>query len=233
MVVLLVILTICFFVGLDLIHQKMKPGREEKKAAVPIASASVYKSFLEMIRSGEFKVPQGLFLSRGHVWSRLLPQGDLMLGIDNFVVKLLGKVDKFDLHRPGEKVNSQGWMCVIKQGRKKLKLYSPFEGMINEVNGELQRDAHLIEGDPYIRGWVYRITPAMDLSHIKRNTKADVSNVIWLQKEMERLTSFISGELPSHPPLKELIWEKKFSLNGVLQRMDSFAWLKFQETFLK
>jgi len=48
--------------------------------------------------------------------SRILPQGDVKIGIDDFPIKLLGKIDKTKLHNPGERVNKKGKMCVIQQG---------------------------------------------------------------------------------------------------------------------
>ena len=48
--------------------------------------------------------------------SRILPQGEVKIGIDDFPITLLGEIDEIKLHNPGERANKKGKMCVIQQG---------------------------------------------------------------------------------------------------------------------
>ena len=55
----------------------------------------------------------------------------------------------------------------------------------------------------------------------------------WEQKEMDRLANFIMSDPSAKTTLEEKLTKEKFGLQGLLDNLDSFYWLKFEENFLK
>jgi CheY-like chemotaxis protein len=53
------------------------------------------------IRAGEFSIPGGVLISRGHCWAALSQDGSVKVGMDDFAKKLIGRVDALDLPNPG------------------------------------------------------------------------------------------------------------------------------------
>ena len=124
-------------------------------------------------------------------------------------------------------------MCIIKKGRKKMKFLSPIEGTISDVNQELAKNARVINDNPYEKGWLYIIKPVVDISYFREDMEADISTQDWIEKEIEKLSDFLVHEFPSKHKLEEMFQKDKIVCEGILQKMDSFAWQKFQEIFLR
>jgi glycine cleavage system H protein len=232
MTVLMILATALFFMLLGYIAGRLKLPGKKTVSYDDRTPLKIYKGFMGLIYSGEFKMPNRLLYSRGHVWSEILPSGSLKVGVDDFPLTLIGEVDRIELNNPGDRINKKGRMCVLHVGNKKLSFTSPFEGKIETLNEKLLANPGLLSSAPYKEGWLYILKPAMNVEQFAGLKDSNAATVVWMQKEMEKLANFISHELP---PEKEpdLTSEKKtYPVKGVLRKMDAFAWLKFQETFL-
>ncbi|NOR14850.1 MAG: hypothetical protein GQ544_04020 [Candidatus Aminicenantes bacterium] len=178
-------------------------------------------------------LPKGLFISRGHVWVKILPKGEVRVGLDCFCPKLITKIDKIKLHDPEDRVNNKGGMCTIYQGEKKLTFYSPLDGVIKDVNTQILKDPKTICRDPFGEGWIYRVRPSLEMSYLVKSETMDKEILNWEQREMDRLANFIMSDPSAKTKVEENMKKKIFGLQGLLDNLDSFYWLKFEENFLK
>jgi hypothetical protein len=61
----------------------------------------------------------------------------------------------------------------------------------------------------------------------------DKDNLDWEKSEVDRLANFILSDPSTKTLVEENLKKKKFGLQGFLDNLDSFGWLKFEEQFLK
>ena len=130
-------------------------------------------------------------------------------------------------------MNNKEGMCTIYQGEKKLTFFSPLDGIITEVNADLLKNPKIICRDPFGEGWVYRVKPSLEISYLVESEKVDKEILDWEQKEMDRLANFIMNDSSAKTTLEEKLTKEKCGLQGLLDNLDSFYWLKFEENFLK
>jgi glycine cleavage system H lipoate-binding protein len=233
MIVFLIFLVFGFFLTLHYILGRLDPFQDERISNPISLSIKIHEEFIKLLKSGELLIPKGLFISDGHLWYKALPGGNIKIGIDDFTLKLLGKIDKIKLNSPGEILNKRGGMCVIKQGRKKLKFCSPIEGTIIQVNDALNKKVETLLADPYEQGWLYIAKPAIDVTYLSQEGEIDIPREEWMKGEIEKLSDFVVREYPSRKKLDQMLQKDKVPLDGLLQNMDGYAWYRFQENFLR
>jgi len=233
MIVFLIFLVSGFFLTLHYIAGKTDPFQDERVSKPFSLSLKLHDEFLKLLKSGTLSIPKGLFISDGHIWYKALPDGKVKIGIDDFPLKLLGKIDKIKLNLAGETLNKRGRMCVIRQGRKKMKFYSPIDGTVVQVNDALNKNARILQTDPYERGWLYIVKPAIDVTCLNQRGEIDLPIEEWIRREIEKLADFVVREYPSRKKLDQMLQKHDIHMEGLLQNMDGYAWYKFQENFLR
>jgi len=233
MVPALTLLTFFFFIFIELIVREIRARKKKKSLHMDRETRKPYQPISELFQNIQISLPKGLFISKGHVWIKVLPKGEVRTGLDNFCPKLITRIDSIKLHNPGDRVNNKGGMCTIYQGEKKLTFFSPLDGIIKEVNVDLLKNPKIICHDPFGEGWVYRVKPSLEISYLVESEKMDKEILDWEQEEMDRLANFIMSDASAKTTLEEKLKKEKFGLRGLLDNLDSFYWMKFEENFLK
>ena len=96
MVVLLVVLTLIVCIGADLaLRRREKAAAEARSVRDP---AALFPSLTAQ------ELPGGLFVHGGHTWAKIDSSGAVQVGLDGFVQRILGRVDRFDLPPAGATV---------------------------------------------------------------------------------------------------------------------------------
>ena len=88
MVALFVVLTFILFIVVDLFVIK---AQKKKHPAFDFTPESI-KHSLAMFNKNSFNIPQGVMLTKAHLWIKKLDSEKIRLGIDEFLVHALGKV---------------------------------------------------------------------------------------------------------------------------------------------
>jgi glycine cleavage system H protein len=233
MVPILTILTFAFFIILEISVRELKSRKAKKSLPIVSRKKEIFQPISELFHNIQINLPKGLFVSKGHVWVKVLSNGEVRTGLDCFCPKLITKIDSIKLQNPGDRVNNNGGMCTIYQGEKKLTFFSPLDGIIKEVNTELQKNPTIICSDPFGEGWIYRVKPSLEISYLAQSENLDNEILDWEQKEMDRLENFIMSDPSAKSKLEEKLKKEKFGLQGLLDNLDGFYWLKFEENFLK
>jgi glycine cleavage system H protein len=101
-------------------------------------------------------VPDELSYTPEHEWVAI--SGTIAsVGITDHAQRALGDVVFVSAPAPGTKVTA-GEPCGEVESTKSVSdLYSPVDGEVTEVNGEIDDDPGLVNSDPYGAGWLFKV----------------------------------------------------------------------------
>ncbi len=140
----------------------------------------------EVVPATEFCVPGGAFLSSGHAWVRIEPEGQVRIGIDDFVRKALGTVKEVILPERGKVVKQGETLFTLKGATGTVHVTAPLSGRVEHDNAGLKNDPGELIHSPYDRGWVCLMTPS-DLASELSTLKIGKPVIDWYQDEITRL----------------------------------------------
>lgn len=101
-------------------------------------------------------IPEDLKYSKEHEWARL-EEDIATVGITDYAQGELGDIVFVELPQVGTKVEYMKPFGTIEAVKAISDLYSPLTGEVVEVNGNLEGDSSIINGDPYGEGWIIKI----------------------------------------------------------------------------
>jgi glycine cleavage system H lipoate-binding protein len=182
MIFFLVVLTFAVCILVDYALRR----RSERLAAATAVPATRAQEAAPVERAG-YRVPGGVFVHGGHTWAFLTPSGEARVGIDDFARGVMGRIDRIELPVPGAALRQGERAFTVVQGRKRIDLVSPLDGIVASVNG----DPGALEGDPYQSGWLVAIKPA-NLAHNLKRLRIAADAAAWLEKETRRFAEFIA-----------------------------------------
>ena len=106
-------------------------------------------------------VPAELHYTPEHEWVSL--EGtSASVGITDYAAQQLGDVVYISLPAVGAAVTAGEPCGEVESVKSVSDLYSPVDGEIAEVNGELEDDPSLVNAEPYTAGWMFRVRVARD-----------------------------------------------------------------------
>lgn len=230
MVVLLVVLTIIVLVVLDLLILRRIPRRVKP---APVISVPGMDLLLLSLKPERFTLPAGLFFHSGHTWANVLFSGQVKVGIDDFLQRLLGRIDAVTLPPVDVKLREGQPFASIHQGRRIATLRAPLDGVVCAVNAELIKVPGLLKRDPYTRGWFVTLRPtklSTDLARLKVGKDA----LAWLEAELARLEEFLRATLSLKR--EELVGataaDGGLVADGLLEHLDDETWKTFEWEFI-
>jgi CheY-like chemotaxis protein len=159
-------------------------------------------------RPHEYCVPGGAFLSEGHAWARIEPDGHVRAGLDDFVRKTLGSVDGVELPLRGETAKRGEPLFALRRGARCVHLVAPLSGRVVQINEAIVRDPSRAVESPYDAGWICLLQPS-DLAGELKDLRIGQAAVAWLQEEIMR-------------------WRASTGAVGATE-----DWLAFEEQFLQ
>ncbi len=137
-------------------------------------------------------VPKGLYFDKTHTWAFMEKDGNVKVGMDDFLQHVTGKLTKIRMKDEGELIRKGEKIMTIVHEGKQLSLYAPISGTIISQNRSLLSDSSIINTSPYSEGWVYRIEP--------RNWMREVQFMLmgekyteFLRDEFARLKEFVTA----------------------------------------
>jgi len=101
-------------------------------------------------------IPDELRYTTEHEWVAI--NGPVAsVGITDYAQQALGDVVYVSVPAPGTRVTA-GEPCGEVESTKSVSdIYSPVDGEVTEVNGDLEDDPALVNSDPYGAGWLMRV----------------------------------------------------------------------------
>ncbi len=230
MVAIFVVLTIAAFIVADFILQKVRARRQPARAP---ERATLADLLLPNLQPERFAVPGGLFFHRGHTWTNLLFSGQVKVGMDDFLQKLLGRIDGVTLPPVGVEVKAGQPFVAVRQGGRSAMLPAPVDGVVCAVNAELAKSPDLLRRDPYTRGWLVAIRPK-DLTVNMPTLMVGEKSHTWLALELGRMADFLREAMAGHQDalVGATAADGGLTAEGVLERLDDEHWAAFQDRFL-
>ena len=180
MTVILVLLTFLVFIVADyLLHRRTarQPQMVVKARELPVTEPGYVDGFL---------VPQNLRYHHGHSWALQERKRRVRVGIDEFAVALMGRIERIELPKPGVWVRQGQRVLRFFRGGESTEMLSPTEGEVIEVNPEVLRDPSLVRQDPYGQGWIM-VMEVPDEETVNRNLVPAGSVQNWFRAAVERL----------------------------------------------
>ena len=108
----------------------------------------------DRVKSGEFAIPGGVFISAGHCWAQVAQDGSAKIGMDDFAKKLFGPVDSIEFPPVGMTVRVGQPLFVVRQKKRRLQFNAPLSGRVTKTNALLSEDCDALEMTPYQKNWV-------------------------------------------------------------------------------
>ena len=104
-----------------------------------------------------YDVPENLYYNRDHLWI-LKKKGQLTkVGITDYAQKMLHELTFVYLPNKEKTIKIFEVFGTIESIKAISELYSPFTGVILEVNEKLRKNPRIINEDPYGEDWIVTI----------------------------------------------------------------------------
>jgi CheY-like chemotaxis protein len=146
--------------------------------------------------SVEFSIPGGVFISEGHCWASVDPDGNVYIGIDDFAKKLIGKIDAIDLPNLGMEIQNGLHLFTVKQGTHSIPFKSPISGKVKSINNSLLNDLERLETTTYDKNWFCKID-ATNLEEELKELKIGQGAVSFFHEEIEKVQNFVRKSVKS------------------------------------
>lgn len=192
MVALLVLMMVAVVLAIDLALRAYRERRGidpvKRRMEIPLPEWA-------MLPLADMSFPAGLFYGRGHTWLRVGDDGTLEAGIDDFLNRAIGPVEKIEVLSEGTAVGRGEPFARLKQGNLAVWVRSPVAGTLKYANHAA--DPSRLHSDPYGAGWLARIEPRLpgpDLSGLRFGRQ--VSD--WIKDEALRFGQFLASFKPRY-----------------------------------
>ncbi|HUX05708.1 MAG TPA: glycine cleavage system protein H [Acidobacteriota bacterium] len=139
-------------------------------------------------------MPQGISYHPLHTWVREIDAQTVVVGLDDFARRLIGRIDKATLPMTNVELDVGQGATYLRSGRRMVPIANPVEGEIVEVNELLHDDPDLVQLDPYGKGWLYKVRSWRLAEQLSGLLGGSVARQ-WMELSMRRLRSAFGGEL--------------------------------------
>ena len=163
--------------------------RNEVPARVPSVGAQAPR----MEREYGFQIPQGYCFHPGHTWVSKEGPETARVGLDSFVLNLVGKIDRIEMVGENRWIRQGQKLMTITSGGTSVDLVSPVEGVVTSLNKDAIQDPSIIARDPYAKGWIATVK-SPELAINQRNLVQGAMVAPWMQNNITRLNGMV-GEL--------------------------------------
>lgn len=173
-----------------------------------------------------FQMANGYYYHLGHSWARFEHGGRIMVGFDDFLVKLFGPAQIMELPPLGAILEQDqvGW-AFGRDGHKAVVL-SPVTGVVIEVNHAALDHPEMTHKDPYHEGWLIIFEADLPKKNMKRLFFGKES-LKWIEQERQELMNLMGTE---H---KQLVAKRDEPIDDVFGRFPEIGWDQLVRTFLR
>jgi glycine cleavage system H protein len=112
-------------------------------------------------------VPETLLYTAEHEWvTEPGDDGIVTIGITAYAADALGDIVYVSLPEEGSAIEA-GEPCGEAESTKSVSdIYAPVTGEVVAVNGAVEEDPAIVNGDPYGEGWLIKVRPGDDLGDL-------------------------------------------------------------------
>jgi glycine cleavage system H lipoate-binding protein len=157
---------------------------------------------LDIMNIQGFRLPQGYYFHLGHTWVRVEERAEVCIGIDDFVLRLAGGVDRIELPFVGDEIPRGHTVFKACRGSEQINLQMPVNGIVTAINLAAREKPAIVAEDPYAGGWLVKVQ-ARNLRRDLKHLTIGSETVEWLNHEIDRLNrefESIGGAPVDGPP---------------------------------
>jgi glycine cleavage system H protein len=215
MTVLLVLFTLILFLTIDYFVQRSRTARAAES--------------LQPVFSRASKIPHDVGLAQNHTWAKSDQHGDLIIGLDDLLAKLVTPIDEIILPPVDTVVSTAKRDIAVQQGGKRLEFAAPVDGRVIEVNRDATLRPAITGHDPYGSGWLVKIRPTN--GGINRYLTFDGEKArTWLKEQNELVKEFFIPRMPSAH--FATLQDGGLAADGLLRLFNADVWREFQQSFV-
>ena len=97
------------------------------------------------------------YFSKDHEWIEI--EGDVgTVGITDYAQSQLGDITFVELPAEGAAVSKGDSVSVVDSVKAASDVYTPVSGTISDTNAALGDEPELVNSDPEVSGWLFRVT---------------------------------------------------------------------------
>ena len=97
-----------------------------------------------------------IYYTKDHEWIKV-DDGEGLVGITSYASEQLGDIVFVELPQKGISFDQGKDVAVIESVKAASEIYSPASGEIIETNSSLEENPEIINDDPLVAGWLYKI----------------------------------------------------------------------------
>lgn len=102
--------------------------------------------------------PDHLRYASTHEWVKI--EGDLVItGISEHAQDALGDLVYVEAPDVGADITAGEQAGIVESVKTASDIHAPVSGVVVEVNTALDDDPEIVNEDPYVKGWIYKIKP--------------------------------------------------------------------------
>jgi glycine cleavage system H lipoate-binding protein/ABC-type phosphate transport system substrate-binding protein len=178
-------------------------------------------------------VPKGLYFDKSHTWAFMEIDGNVRIGIDDFLQHITGPVTRIKMKDSGEKIKKGEKIFSLIQNGKQLSIHSPVSGTIKAQNEILATNTSPINASPYTDGWVYIIEPTNWIRETQFMFMAERYSE-WLKFEFSRLKDFFAASLKANTLeyAHVILQDGGDIIDNILSDFGPDVWEDFQTKFI-
>ena len=215
MTVLLMLCMIVTFLAADKIVRTVRVAKARRQAGVPSGAM--------------FHPPEGISLALNHTWMKM-EKGVAVIGMDEFLARMLGAVESVLLPGVGAAVAPANAEISLSSGGRKIRLASPVEGRVMEVNTDVLSNPAAAHRDPYGGGWLFKVSPSVRVPVSGSLSGAAAGE--WLRTQMDLAKEFLtSASGGRRGAMITTLPDGGTPADGALKHCDAAAWEEFERRF--
>ena len=105
-------------------------------------------------------IPADLRYVKSHEWVKKLDDGSVLIGITDHAQHALGDLVFVEVPKAGRKLAANESCAVVESVKAASDVYAPIAGEVLENNPKLGDAPELLNQDPYVAGWLWKMKPA-------------------------------------------------------------------------
>jgi|WetSurMetagenome_2_1015567.scaffolds.fasta_scaffold450786_1 glycine cleavage system H protein len=214
MTVLLVLFTLILFLTCDHFVQRYRV-----RTATAHAPAA---------RRAAVAFPQGVALATNHTWMKENADGSFTIGLDEFMSRIIGGVEKITLPLIGEALMPAKPRLALATNGRTLQFAAPINGNVVEANAAVLNNPSLMINDPYGNGWLLRVS-TKNRDAAKSGGYMVQRPAEWLSDQFTAVRDFLARN--SHDETALVLQEGGVPVAGILQDYDAKIWQEFGARF--
>jgi glycine cleavage system H lipoate-binding protein len=138
-----------------------------------------------------FRLADDFYYHQGHSWLKRENDNTVLVGIDDFAQKLVGKPAQINLPPVGSRLQQGERGLQLNVAGKTVDFLSPVDGEVIEVNQIAIKSPGIINQDPYKSGWLLKIKSDKININLRNLLSGNVARA-WIQDTVNKLSMRIS-----------------------------------------